>query len=105
MSTIIRTILKRGLPLIAAPALLLGGCATNSSSQLSNSVPGGSPPFESEKGGAQLWSENCARCHNVRSPSSYSDGEWQVAMMHMRVRANLTADDHRRILEFLKSAN
>ena len=57
------------------------------------------------KSGSQLWSENCARCHNMRSPSSYSDTEWTVVMHHMRVRANLTAEEHKKILEFLKSAN
>jgi nitrate/TMAO reductase-like tetraheme cytochrome c subunit len=57
------------------------------------------------KGAAQLWAENCVRCHNVRSPSIYSDAEWDVAMHHMRIRANLTAEDSTKILEFLKSAN
>jgi cytochrome c5 len=57
------------------------------------------------KGGAQLWGENCARCHNMRSPSIYSDAEWDVAMAHMRVRANLTADEYKKIQEFLKSSN
>ena len=57
------------------------------------------------KSGSQLWSENCARCHNMRSPSAYSDAEWSVVMHHMRVRAQLTAEEHKAILEFLKSAN
>lgn len=57
------------------------------------------------KGGSQLWSENCARCHNTRSPSAYSDAEWDVVMHHMRIRAQLTGEEHRAILEFLKSAN
>ena len=57
------------------------------------------------KSGAQLWAEQCQRCHNVRSPSSYSPAQWEVAMLHMRVRANLTLEQHQKILEFLKSAN
>lgn len=60
---------------------------------------------ESGKGAAQLWSENCARCHNSRSPSSYSDAEWDVAVHHMRVRACLTAEEHKKIVEFLKAGN
>jgi hypothetical protein len=28
-----------------------------------------------------------------------------VAMLHMRIRANLTADEHRKILDFLQSGN
>lgn len=60
---------------------------------------------ESGKGSAQLWQENCMRCHNTRSPSTYSDREWEVAMHHMRVRADLTAEEHRRILEYLQASN
>lgn len=57
------------------------------------------------KTGLQLWSENCAFCHNHRSIDSYSDAQWDVVSMHMRIRANLTADDARSITEYLKSAN
>lgn len=57
------------------------------------------------KSGAELWANNCVRCHNFRSPASYSDAQWEVAMMHMRVRANLTAEELKAILEFLKSGN
>jgi len=55
--------------------------------------------------GPQLWAQNCMRCHNYRSPQSYSDREWDIAVHHMRVRANLTAEESEAIREFLKSAN
>ena len=58
-----------------------------------------------QKGGAEVWAQNCGHCHNIRSPSSYSDAQWEVIMLHMRVRANLTADEHKKILAFLKSAH
>ena len=57
------------------------------------------------KGGAELWAQNCVRCHNIRSPSNYSPVQWEVIMMHMRVRANLTPEEHKKILEFLKSGS
>ncbi len=57
------------------------------------------------KSGAQLWGENCKRCHNIASPSDYSDVQWDVIGTHMRLRANLTADEIRKIVEFLQSAN
>lgn len=57
------------------------------------------------KTGVQLWAENCSRCHNPRAIDSYSDAEWDVAMLHMRIRANLAAEDARAITEYLKSAN
>ena len=56
-----------------------------------------------EKGGAQLWAENCQRCHTMRSPSEYSGAKWEVVMQHMRVIGNLTPEEHKQILEFLKS--
>jgi len=92
-----------GLPgaviIISCVALTwLIGCAAN---QQSGEVAAGA----TGKGGAELWAENCIRCHNIRSPSNYSPAQWEVVMMHMRVRANLTPEEHKKILEFLKSGS
>lgn len=57
------------------------------------------------KDGARAWAQNCMRCHNVRDPQERSDREWEIIVHHMRVRANLTAVEHRLIVEFLKAAN
>ena len=65
----------------------------------SNAKPTAAAPT---KGRAQIWSETCNRCHNTRSPDSYSGKEWSVVMTHMRVRGYLTGDDQRAILEFLQ---
>ena len=59
----------------------------------------------STKPGVQLWSENCGRCHNLRTPASFSDKQWDVVVLHMRTRANLTAEEARKIAEFLKAGN
>ena len=75
------------------------GCASN---KPSGEVSAGAA--HPEKSGAQLWAENCVRCHNIRSPGSLSPAQWEVAMMHMCVRANLTPEEHKKILEFLKSS-
>jgi len=61
--------------------------------------------ISASKAGAQLWGENCIRCHNIPSPETFSDNEWDVAITHMRVRANLTEEEAQRIIEFLKTAN
>ena len=58
-----------------------------------------------EKGGAELWTHNCRRCHNLRAPTSYSSDQWEVVVNHMRIRAGLTAKDARKIEEFLKAAD
>jgi cytochrome c553 len=78
------------------------GCAANKQSA---EVTAGTTASATDKSGAQLWAENCVRCHNIRSPSSYSPAQWEVAMMHMRVRANLTPQEHKKILEFLKAGS
>ncbi len=60
--------------------------------------------FEANKGAAELWAENCNRCHNARSPSSYSAAEWDVALLHMRMRVPLTAEEQRKILSLMKAS-
>lgn len=55
--------------------------------------------------GAELWANNCSSCHNFRDPGSYSDAQWEVASLHMRIRANLTGPDYRAIKDFLQSSN
>jgi hypothetical protein len=55
--------------------------------------------------GQELWSMNCSRCHNMRSPTMYSDAQWDVIVHHMRVRANITGAEQRAIADFLKSGS
>lgn len=92
----------------------LSGCAGDVNS--SSSVGTGSVAIDhaelvqeddsaSQKSGSELWADNCMRCHNYRSPDSLSDAQWEVAMLHMRSQARLTADEGRAILQFLKAAN
>jgi hypothetical protein len=84
--------------------LLVTGC-TSSSSSTTGQKSSETQATMAPKGGAQIWAENCMRCHNMRSPSSYSDTEWEVSVHHMRVIAGLTGEQQRAITEFLKSAN
>ena len=55
--------------------------------------------------GEELWSNNCQRCHNLRSPAMQTPVQWQIIVHHMRVRANITGADARAIADFLKSAS
>ncbi len=55
--------------------------------------------------GSKAWSENCARCHNMRSPTDLRDDQWITTVFHMRVRAGLTGQEARDILTFLQSSN
>jgi cytochrome c2 len=54
------------------------------------------------KSGAQLWAENCQRCHNTPSPSTFSPEKWETIGMHMQSRALLTDKEREKIVEFLK---
>jgi cytochrome c553 len=55
------------------------------------------------KSGAQLWAENCQRCHNTPSPASYSAEQWETIGMHMQTRALITDAERKKIVDFLKS--
>ena len=55
--------------------------------------------------GSKAWSENCARCHNMRSPTDLRDDQWVTTVFHMRVRAGLTGQETRDILTFLQGSN
>ena len=57
------------------------------------------------KSGAQLWAENCTRCHYAPSPSDFSDQQWDIVTTHMVIRANLTNIEKTKITAFLLNSN
>ena len=63
------------------------------------------PESIANKSGAQLWGENCIRCHNSPDPKTYSDDQWDAAAEHMRQKAILTDVEITKIKAFLKFAN
>ena len=56
-----------------------------------------------EKSGAQLWGENCNRCHSAPTMDQYSGLQWDVIGEHMTSRACLTDDQVKKIVSFLKT--
>lgn len=54
-------------------------------------------PFHSE--GERVFAQNCARCHTA--PDSFSPRISGTVVRHMRVRAQLSADDEQELLRFL----
>ncbi|MCF6312842.1 MAG: cytochrome c [Verrucomicrobiales bacterium] len=80
---------------LALIAVVLNACSTLSSDEEAVAT----------QSGAELWANNCSSCHNYRDPGAYTDAQWDVASMHMRIRANLTGPDYRAIRDFLKSSN
>lgn len=90
--------------------LVLYGCTTDQNSAASGAAPTSQPSFAlfgppPHKSGVQLWSENCARCHNSRPPEEFSAAQWDTIVHHMRLRANLTGDEAREIVKFLQASH
>ena len=90
--------------MLMAGLIMAGGCSTDTPSATTRPAML-AESARAEKSGAQLWTDNCMRCHNLRGPETYSAMQWEVAMHHMRLRANLTGQETRKITEFLKSAS
>jgi len=84
---------------VVPAAVLLAGCSASGRATVDESRA----ELASDKGGAQLWTENCARCHNPRSPDYYTPGRWALVTQHMRVRGYLTGAEEREIADFLQS--
>lgn len=95
-----------GVLILAALSWVIAGCST---APLQGGTGSTMAPAEKTVGAAQnaaqLWAQNCGHCHNIRSPASLSDSQWDVVMLHMRIRGNLTAEEHKQILAFLRSAH
>ncbi|MEQ9442781.1 MAG: hypothetical protein RIG62_27315 [Cyclobacteriaceae bacterium] len=86
-------------------AIVLTRCASQQNATSADRATKGAPKYVLQKSGAQLWAESCIRCHNTASPATFSDVQWDVAVKHMELRAQLTRVEAEKVLEFLKSAN
>ena len=94
--------------LVVAATSALTGCAGRGPAPAAKSGGGTDAAPASaavSPGGAQLWAENCSRCHNIRPPQSYSDSQWEAVVMHMRMRADLTGPEQRSITQFLQASH
>jgi hypothetical protein len=97
---------------IRSKVLLVGICLTiagiSTYNLLSPTVyagPGTAPEkpiAKSGLSGAELYAIHCNRCHPERYATEFTPGQWQTIMIHMRVRANLPADQAREILKYLQ---
>ena len=94
-----------GMVVVAFITVVFTQCATQQNVTGSGDAPKGAPEYVLQKSGAQLWAESCIRCHNTASPATFSDTQWDVAVKHMELRAQLTKVEAEKILEFIQSAN
>ncbi|MFT7524945.1 MAG: mono/diheme cytochrome c family protein [Arenicella sp.] len=63
---------------------------------ISSSVTAESQPIN----GAEVFNNNCARCHNARGLDEFSLEEWAVIMPHMREKAHLTGNETDAVMQF-----
>lgn len=59
-------------------------------------------PAAKKLSGAELYSMHCNRCHPERYPTERTAAQWKTILLHMRVRANLPAEQSRTILKYLQ---
>jgi len=60
------------------------------------------PLENTSRSGADLYATHCSRCHQERFATEFTSTQWKTIMLHMRVRANLTAEDANEILKYLQ---
>ncbi len=116
--TVLNPQATRGLLLAAAIALSGGSLATRADDKApgkgqapTNAPPtsavapakrGDSPKPARKMSGAELYSMHCNRCHAERYPTERTAAQWKTILLHMRVRANLPAEQARTILTYLQ---
>jgi len=52
--------------------------------------------------GAELYAVHCNRCHPERYAPERTAAQWKTILTHMRVRANLPAEQAKAIMQFLQ---
>ena len=52
--------------------------------------------------GADLYAMHCNRCHPERYATERTAAQWKTLLIHMRVRANLPAEQARQIMKYLQ---
>ena len=62
----------------------------------------GKKPEKKKLSGAELYSMHCNRCHPERYPTERTAAQWKTILLHMRVRANLPAEQSQMILKYLQ---
>jgi cytochrome c5 len=84
--------------------LTLGACSTATKAKAPGAVTQSSAPVPAKLQftGAELYSMNCNRCHAERYPTERTAAQWKTILLHMRVRANLPADQAEIILRYLQ---
>lgn len=68
----------------------------------SNSKSRTAASYEDCLTGGKVFDMYCAACHNARALGERPFASYQNAATHMRVRANLTGEEYRKLMDFLR---
>ena len=60
------------------------------------------PSYEEALTGGKVFNMYCAACHNARALGERPFASYQNAATHMRVRCNLTGEEYRKLMDFLR---
>lgn len=97
--------LRAGAGLAAMAAALYAGSLGLTTAQDAKPDAAAKPEKKAAKkqlSGAELYSMHCNRCHPERYATERTAAQWKTIMLHMRVRANLPADQAKAILKYLQ---
>jgi len=97
----------------AASLALVAGADSNADNPKADKEANADKAAQSEKkpakkaakkklSGAELYAINCNRCHPERYATEWTAAQWKTIMLHMRVRANLPADQAKAVLKYLQ---
>ena len=86
--------------LVALPASFVPGAETKPEKKAAEKAE--KKPEKKKLSGAELYSMHCNRCHPERYPTERTAAQWKTILLHMRVRANLPAEQARTILKYLQ---
>lgn len=97
------------IPLVGVAVLATVGCQNTpidlARGPASLRIPRpGEPPqsFEDSLTGGQVFTMYCNQCHNARALSERPFFNYENIATHMRVRANLTGEEHAKLVAFLQ---
>ena len=94
-----------GLIWLAAAGVVSADDSTNApAAKVSAAQPAAKPDKKTAKklSGVELYAIHCNRCHPERYPVELDETQWKTIMLHMRVRANLPAEQARTILKYMQ---
>lgn len=89
------------LALLAAVALVVGGCGSQRAQHARAGELSAHTTGPKTLGRAELWNAHCTRCHSLRPATEFNQTQWSVIVNHMRTVADLPGEDYRRLLEYL----